>query len=66
MIFNVGLSYGLAKLGEQSGSMVPAAFKGIPGGSRVSLIFTYALGIFIAGMFAWLLGFGATLAEPAH
>ena len=64
MIFNVGLSYGLAKLGEQSGSMVPAAFKGIEAVAGAPL-YTYALGIFIAGMFAWLLGFGATLAEPA-
>ena len=64
MIFNVGLSYGLAKLGEQSGSMVPAAFKGIEAVAG-SPLYTYALGIFIAGMFAWLLGCGATLAEPA-
>jgi len=64
MIFNVGLSYGLAKLGEQSGSMVPAAFNAIPAVAG-SPLYTYALGIFIAGMFAWLLGFGATLAEPA-
>lgn len=64
MIFNVGLSYGLAKLGEQSGSMVPAAFKGIEAVAG-SPLYTYALGIFIAGIFAWLLGFGATLAEPA-
>ena len=64
MIFNVGLSYGLAKLGEQSGSMVPAAFNAIPAVAG-SPLYTYSLGIFIAGMFAWLLGFGATLAEPA-
>jgi hypothetical protein len=64
MIFNVGLSYGLAKLGEQSGSMVPAAFNAIPAVAG-SPLYSYALGIFIAGMFAWLLGFGATLAEPA-
>jgi len=64
MIFNVGLSYGLAKLGEQSGSMVPAAFNAIPAVAG-SPLYTYALGVFIAGMFAWLLGFGATLAEPA-
>ena len=50
MLFNVGLSYGLAKLGSQSGSLVPAAF---------------AIGVGIALLFAWLLGFGATLAEPA-
>ncbi len=64
MIFSVGLSYGLAKLGEQSGSMVPAAFKAIESVTG-SPLYTPIIGLFIAGIFAWLLGFGATLAEPA-
>jgi hypothetical protein len=64
IIFNVGLSYGLAKLGGQSGGLVPAAFTNhdlVLG----SPLYTYALGVFIAVAFAWLLGLGATLAEPA-
>jgi len=64
IIFNVGLSYGLAKLGGQSGGLVPAAFTNhdlVLG----SPLYTYTLGVFIALAFAFLLGFGATLAEPA-
>ena len=64
MIFNVGLSFGLAKLGEQSGSMVPAAFKTIEAVTG-SPLYTPLIGVVIAGLFAWILGFGATLAEPA-
>jgi hypothetical protein len=63
-VFNLGLAYGLAKLGTQSGGMVPAAFAQlgtVPG----SPLYTLGLGIAIAAVFAWVLGFGATLAEPA-
>lgn len=64
IIFNIGLSYGLAKLGSQSGSFVPAAF--IPLESVAgSPLYAYSVGVFIALFFAWILGFGATLAEPA-
>lgn len=64
IIFNVGLSYGLAKLGDQSGGMVPAAFTEL---SQVtgSPLYSALVGIIIAALFAWFLGFGATLAEPA-
>jgi hypothetical protein len=63
-VFNVGLTHGLAKLGEQSGSLVPAAFAFI---EQVpdSPLFTVVLGVGVAILFAWFLGFGATLAEPA-
>jgi len=64
IMFNVGLSYGLAKLGGQSGGLVPAAFTQIDLISG-SPIYSFTLGIFIAFLFAWFLGFGATLAEPA-
>lgn len=64
ILFNIGLSYGLAKLGGQSGEMVPAAFTRIAPVSD-SPLFTVALGIVIAGLFAWFLGFLSTLAEPA-
>lgn len=64
IIFNLGLTYGLAKLGGQSGSLVPAAFTAIDG-VEASPLYDVVLGLFIAGAFAWLLGFGATLAEPA-
>jgi len=63
-VFNIGLTYGLAKLGDQSGSLVPAAFTAI---QQVpdSPLFMVSAGIGIAIFFAWFLGFGATLAEPA-
>lgn len=64
MIFNVGLSYGLAKLGGQSGGLVPAAFTNITLVEN-SPLYSLSLGISIAALFAWFLGLGATLAEPA-
>ncbi|MFQ5432348.1 MAG: DUF1538 domain-containing protein [Nitrospinota bacterium] len=64
MLFNVGLSYGLARLGSQSGSLVPAAFAHIDI-VKESPLYMYTIGVGIALLFAWLLGFGATLAEPA-
>jgi len=64
IIFNLGLSYGLSKLGGQSGALIPGAFMEMEGFGG-SPLYTYLLGILIALAFAWILGFGATLAEPA-
>lgn len=64
IIFNLGLTYGLAKLGGQSGGLVPASFTDIAAVDNDPL-YGLALGLSIAFAFAWLLGFGATLAEPA-
>jgi hypothetical protein len=66
-IFNIGLTYGLSMLGGQSGSLIPAAFTQIVAddGTIISQIYPYVVGIGIAIAFAWILGFGATLAEPA-
>jgi hypothetical protein len=63
-IFNIGLTYGLSKLGGVAGSLVPSAFMGIPG-VEDSPIYAYVAGLIIALVFAWILGFGATVAEPA-
>ena len=63
-IFNIGLTYGLSKLGDIAGSLVPSAFMGIEG-VEDSPIFAYGAGLLIALIFAWILGFGATVAEPA-
>ena len=63
-IFNIGLTYGLSNIGEQAGQILPAAFMEIPL-SNVSPIYNKILGLSIVIFFAWLLGFGATLAEPA-
>jgi hypothetical protein len=64
IVFNVGLSYGLAKLGGQSGGLVPAAFTQLEAVTG-SPLYAFSTGLFVAILFAWLLGFGATLAEPA-
>lgn len=64
VIFNLGLTYGLAKLGGQAGGMIPGAFAQIDAISG-SPLYWFTLGIGIALVFAFLLGFGATLAEPA-
>jgi len=64
IVFNLGLSYGLSALGAQSGSLVPAAFTELDTVSD-SPLYIFGLGLVIALIFAWLLGFGATLAEPA-
>ncbi|MBI2993615.1 MAG: DUF1538 domain-containing protein [Gammaproteobacteria bacterium] len=64
IVFNLGLSFGLTKLGGQSGGMVAASFTQIAPVSG-SPLYSFVLGIAIAGLFAWFLGFLATLAEPA-
>lgn len=64
IIFNLGLTYGLAKLGGQAGSMIPGAFTELSTVDN-SPLYWFTLGILIALIFAFFLGFGATLAEPA-
>jgi hypothetical protein len=63
-IFNLGLTYGLSKLGSNAGGLVPMAFMEVSGMPQ-SPIYVYAVGLTLALAFAWFLGFGATLAEPA-
>jgi hypothetical protein len=64
MLFNLGLTWGLAPLGAQAGNLVPAAFTSHPEAAG-SPLYGYGLGIAVALGFAALLGLGATLAEPA-
>jgi hypothetical protein len=64
IVFNLGLSYGLAALGGQAGSLIPGVFTRIES-IHASPLFSYDVGVGIAFLFAWLLGFGATMAEPA-
>lgn len=64
IIFNLGLTYGLSMLGSQSGNMLPSAFTQMEH-IHGSPFYWYSLGIVIAIIFAFILGFGATLAEPA-
>ena len=63
-IFNIGLTYGLGAIGAQTGSVLPAAFMELPI-SQFSPIYPELVGLAIVIGFAFLLGFGTTLAEPA-
>jgi len=63
-IFNLGLTYGLSNLGANAGNLVPTAFMEVSG-QPTSPLYVYAVGLGLALAFAWILGFGATLAEPA-
>lgn len=63
-VFNLGLTSGLVALGDQAGSNVPWAFarhreSGAPP------LYPYALGIAMTLVFAFVIGYGATVAEPA-
>jgi len=64
MLLSLGLSYGLSELGNQAGNALPAAFANV-GGVPDSPLYAYAVGVLLVVLFAWTLGFGATLAEPA-
>lgn len=63
-IFNLGLTSGLVALGDQAGTNVPWAFSphketGAPA------LYPYGLGIAMTLLFAFVIGYGATVAEPA-
>ena len=60
-IFNIGLTYGLAKLGDQSGGLIAGAFTSIDAITQ-SPLYSMTVGVGIAGLFAWVLGLSATLA----
>ncbi|MEM7010610.1 MAG: DUF1538 domain-containing protein [Verrucomicrobiota bacterium] len=68
-LFGLGLTLGLTPLGEQLGSNVPVTFASIvPWGQTGSALPIFAnpvVGKVIAMLFAFFLGYGATLAEPA-
>ena len=63
-VFNIGLTYGLGAIGSQTGGVLPAAFMELPI-SATSPIFGLTVGLTVVIGFAFILGFGATLAEPA-
>ena len=63
-IFNLGLTYGLSLLGSNAGNLVPTAFMQVPG-LETAPLYDYRVGLVLALAFAWFLGFGATIAEPA-
>lgn len=63
-IFNLGLTHGLSRLGGEAGSLLPAAFIHIAA-VETSPLYIFIIGLILALAFAWFLGFGATMAEPA-
>ncbi len=63
-IFNLGLTYGLSKLGGAVGNLVPAAFMELST-VPISPIYVYTVGLVLSLTFAFGLGYGATVAEPA-
>lgn len=63
ILFNLGLAFGLSPLGSQAGESLPMAFAARAG--TVGAIYPYAIGLVLVLAFAFLVGFGATLAEPA-
>ncbi len=67
-LFGLGISLGLTPLGEQLGSNVPSAFASITPWSMEGTsgpLFSTTGGKWLAVIFAFFLGYGATLAEPA-
>lgn len=66
-LFNLGLLLGLVPLGDQVGSLVPATFSSVElhwlGDPYGPLYGSFGIGVAI--LFAFFLGYGATLAEPA-
>lgn len=63
-LFNIGLSLGLSFLGNQVGSLIPAAYTFVES-VKNSPLYVRELGLAICLIFAFFLGYGATLAEPA-
>lgn len=68
-LFGLGISLGLTPLGEQLGGNIPAAFSSIQpwgmDGMQGPLYGEGFSGKLVAIVFAFFLGYGATLAEPA-
>ena len=63
-VFNLGLTSGLVALGDQAGTNVPWAFSAHKETGAPAL-YPYALGITMTMVFAFVVGYGATVAEPA-
>lgn len=63
-LFNLGLSFGLSPLGGTVGSLVPASYSQIDAVSG-SPLYGIFVGLAVCFIFAFVLGYVATLAEPA-
>eukprot|EP01046_Picozoa_sp_COSAG06_P001199 COSAG06_NODE_37_length_30537_cov_73.315658_1_plen_768_part_00 len=65
ILFNIGLKYGLSRLGNEAGRTLPAAFMDEPTVAASPLFTPERVGIAVVLAFAYVLGFTATMAEPA-
>ena len=65
ILFNIGLRHGLSFLGNQTGVTLPAAFMDEPTVEASPIYEPPEFGIAIDLVFAYVLGFAATMAEPA-
>ncbi len=63
-LFDIGLDFGLVELGTQAGGLLPTAFAQVSELPN-SPLYPYETGIGLVLLFAALMGFGATIAEPA-
>lgn len=64
LVFNLGLTAGLVELGNQAGNNVPWAFSNHRETGAPPL-YPRALGLTMTMVFAFCIGYGATVAEPA-
>ena len=64
LIFNLGLTAGLVELGNQAGGNVPWAFSPHRLTGEAPL-YPRALGLTMTMVFAFCIGYGATVTEPA-
>lgn len=63
-LFDTGLDFGLVELGTQAGGLLPGAFAKFAA-QPYSPLYPYEMGIGLVLLFAAVMGFGATIAEPA-
>ncbi|GFR49173.1 hypothetical protein Agub_g11195 [Astrephomene gubernaculifera] len=63
ILFNIGLTYGFTALGDQAGTLLPAAYLQLEEEPK-SPYYSYAGGIVLVLAVAFALGFMATRAEP--
>eukprot|EP00283_Hemiselmis_rufescens_P017774 CAMPEP_0173465358 /NCGR_PEP_ID=MMETSP1357-20121228/71485_1 /TAXON_ID=77926 /ORGANISM="Hemiselmis rufescens, Strain PCC563" /LENGTH=563 /DNA_ID=CAMNT_0014433335 /DNA_START=38 /DNA_END=1726 /DNA_ORIENTATION=- len=65
IVFNIGLTNGLSKLGAIVGGTTPSAFTAVDSVKGSPIYGSGVAGSAVACIFVYMLGFGATLAEPA-
>ena len=64
VLFAIGMRYGLNELGDRVGAVIPATFRKLPS-LPGSPFYSHGVGVVLSFATAFIMGFGATLAEPA-